>query len=728
MPLIYLIAGEASGDVLGARLMRAIAARRPDVTFAGIGGDAMAALGLRSLFPIGDIALMGLLEILPRLRQLKARLAQTTADIAARRPAVVVTIDSPGFSLRVLRSVAALGIPRAHYVAPQVWAWRAGRVRHYPGLWDRLLCLLPFEPAFFASHNLPATFVGHPVLESGADTGDAARFRARHAIAADIPILTLMPGSRRTEVSRLLPVLGATLQRLAPTMPRLQTVVPVAGPVAEAVRHGTQAWPVQPILVTDTAEKHDAFAASAAALTKSGTSTLELAMADVPMLVAYRVNPLTAAIATRLVTVRYASLLNLLAGRGNHPRNDPAGVHAGPPRCRAGRLAQQPHCRSRATRRLSRRTGEAASPSWPAVRGCRRRGARIAGPRGVGGLCAGSYRNSRRPGMNVGRFPATRMRRNRTDAWTRRLVAENALSVDDLIWPIFIIEGRGTTTDVASMPGVQRVTLDRLAAHVEPALQHGIPAIALFPATPAEKKDAEGTEATNPDNLMCAAARLLKREFPQLGLVGDVALDPYTDHGHDGVIRDGYVANDDSLRVLTRQAVNQAEAGIDIIAPSDMMDGRVGAIRSALDEAGLIHTRIMSYAAKYASAFYGPFRDAVGSGGSLKGDKKTYQMDPANSDEALRELALDLDEGADMVMVKPGLPYLDIVRRVKDQFGVPTFAYQVSGEYAMVMAAVRNGWLDHDRTMMETLMAFKRAGCNGVLTYFAPEAAKFLRR
>ncbi len=307
-------------------------------------------------------------------------------------------------------------------------------------------------------------------------------------------------------------------------------------------------------------------------------------------------------------------------------------------------------------------------------------------------------------------------------------MAENALSVDDLIWPIFIIEGRGATTDVASMPGVQRVTLDRLARHVEPALQYGIPAVALFPATPPDKKDAEGTEATNPENLMCEAARLLKREFPELGLVGDVALDPYTDHGHDGVIRDGYVANDESLRVLTRQAVNQAAAGIDIIAPSDMMDGRVGAIRGALDEAGLIHTRIMSYAAKYASAFYGPFRDAVGSGGALKGDKKTYQMDPANSDEALREVALDIAEGADMVMVKPGLPYLDIVRQVKDRFGVPTFAYQVSGEYAMVMAAVQNGWLEHHRAMMETLIAFKRAGCNGVLTYFAPEAAKLLRR
>ncbi len=329
--------------------------------------------------------------------------------------------------------------------------------------------------------------------------------------------------------------------------------------------------------------------------------------------------------------------------------------------------------------------------------------------------------------MTLGQFPARRMRRNRVDAGTRRLVAENRLTVDDLIWPVFVIEGSGETTAVASMPGVERVSLDRLAAHVAPAVALGIPAVALFPATPAEKKDAEGSEATNPDNLMCQAARLLKREFPALVLVGDVALDPYTDHGHDGVIRDGYVANDASLAVLTRQAVVQAAAGIDIIAPSDMMDGRVAAIRAALDADGLIHTRIMSYAAKYASAFYGPFRDAVGSAGALVGDKKTYQMDPANSDEALAEVALDLAEGADMVMVKPGLPYLDIVRRVKARFGVPTFAYQVSGEYAMIMAAVGNGWLDHHRAMMESLLAFKRAGANGVLTYFAPEAARLLK-
>jgi porphobilinogen synthase len=329
--------------------------------------------------------------------------------------------------------------------------------------------------------------------------------------------------------------------------------------------------------------------------------------------------------------------------------------------------------------------------------------------------------------MTAGRFPAIRMRRNRHDAWTRRLVAETRLSVDDLIWPVFVIEGSAAVTDVASMPGVQRVSIDRLAAHVAPVARLAVPAIALFPATPAAMKDAEGTESGNPENLICRASRLLKQEFPEVGLVGDVALDPYTDHGHDGVIRDGYVANDESLAVLVRQAVNQARAGIDVIAPSDMMDGRVAAIRDALDRDGHIHTRIMSYAAKYASAFYGPFREALGSGGSLKGDKKTYQMDPANSDEALREVALDLAEGADMVMVKPGMPYLDIVRRVHDRFGVPTFAYQVSGEYAMIVAAARNGWLDRDRAMLESLLAFKRAGAAGVLTYFAPDAARILR-
>jgi porphobilinogen synthase len=277
------------------------------------------------------------------------------------------------------------------------------------------------------------------------------------------------------------------------------------------------------------------------------------------------------------------------------------------------------------------------------------------------------------------------------------------------------------------MPGVQRVTIDRLAGHVEGAVKLGIPAIAIFPATPRERKNAEGTEATNPKNLICSAARLLKREFSEVGLVGDVALDPYTDHGHDGVIRQGYVHNDESVEILARQAVVQAEAGIDVIAPSDMMDGRVAAIRAALDERGFVQTRIMSYAAKYASAFYGPFRDAVGSAGALKGDKKTYQMDPANSDEALREVAMDLAEGADMIMVKPGMPYLDIIRRVRERFGVPTFAYQVSGEYAMIVAAARNGWMNEEAAMMESLVGFKRAGCNGVLTYFAPAAAKLLR-
>ena len=315
MTLIYLVAGEASGDVLGARLMAALSARRPDLRFAGVGGELMTARGLHSLFPMRELALMGLLEVLPNIRRLSARLRQTVADIAARRPDVVVTIDSPGFTLRVLRAIRPLGIPRAHYVAPQVWAWREGRVKHFPGLWETLLCLLPFEPAFFAKHGLPARFVGHPVLESGADTGDAARFRARHAIGADARIVTLMPGSRRTEVARLLPVLGETLARLVPRIPGLVPVVPVAAPVAEAVLAGTRAWPVRPVVVTEIEDKHDAFAASEAALTKSGTSTLELALAGVPMLVTYRVNPITAAIARRLVKVRYAALVNLLADR-----------------------------------------------------------------------------------------------------------------------------------------------------------------------------------------------------------------------------------------------------------------------------------------------------------------------------------------------------------------------------------------------------------------------------
>ncbi|ARW16130.1 delta-aminolevulinic acid dehydratase [Komagataeibacter europaeus] len=329
--------------------------------------------------------------------------------------------------------------------------------------------------------------------------------------------------------------------------------------------------------------------------------------------------------------------------------------------------------------------------------------------------------------MNIGQFPQTRLRRNRHDRFTRRLVSENTLSTDNLIWPIFVTEGTGAVTDVSSMPGVQRVSLDRLAAHVEPAAKLDIPALALFPITPASLRDEAGTEATNPDNLMCRAARLLKKEFPEIGLIGDVALDPYTSHGHDGLIEDGYVVNDPSVEILVKQAVNQAAAGIDIIAPSDMMDGRIGSIRTALDVSGLVNTRIMSYAAKYASAFYGPFRDALGSGGLLTGDKKTYQMDPANTDEALREVALDLSEGADMVMVKPGMPYLDVIARVRQEFAVPTFAYQVSGEYAMLMAAIQNGWLDRDRVIMESLMAFRRAGANGVLTYFALDAARLLR-
>jgi porphobilinogen synthase len=319
------------------------------------------------------------------------------------------------------------------------------------------------------------------------------------------------------------------------------------------------------------------------------------------------------------------------------------------------------------------------------------------------------------------------MRRNRHDAFTRRLVAENRLSVDDLIWPVFVKDGEGVPEPIASMPGVSRIGLNALAKHVEQAAALGIPAVALFPATPPVLKNAQASEALNPENLICRAARLLKAEFPQLGLIGDSALDPYTDHGHDGILREGYVANDETLEILVRQSVNQADAGIDIIAPSDMMDGRIAAIRSGLDAAGHIHTRLMSYAAKYASAFYGPFRDAIGSAGAFKGDKKTYQMDPANAEEALHEVALDLAEGADMIMVKPGMPYLDIIRRVKDRFEVPVFAYQVSGEYAMLMGAINQGWLDHDRVILESLLAFKRAGCSGILTYFAPAAAKLLR-
>ncbi len=329
--------------------------------------------------------------------------------------------------------------------------------------------------------------------------------------------------------------------------------------------------------------------------------------------------------------------------------------------------------------------------------------------------------------MIYGRFPTTRLRRTRRDAWARRMVAETVLNVENLIWPIFIGAEEGDPTPVDSMPGVLRVGLDRLPAYVEPAVKLGIPAIALFPATPAALKDSEGSEALNPNNLICSAARVLKREFPDVGLIGDVALDPYTDHGHDGVLRGDYVANDESVAILSRQAINQANAGIDVIAPSDMMDGRIGAIRRALDGEMLIHTLVMSYAAKYASSFYGPFREALGSGAALRGNKSTYQMNPANSDEALREVAMDIEEGADLVIVKPGMPYLDIVRRVHDEFRVPTFAYQVSGEYAMLTSAMQAGLLDRERGILETLLCFRRAGAAGILTYFAVEAARLLR-
>ena len=326
-------------------------------------------------------------------------------------------------------------------------------------------------------------------------------------------------------------------------------------------------------------------------------------------------------------------------------------------------------------------------------------------------------------------FPTTRLRRNRRDLWSRRLVAEHRLDAADLIWPVFVLDGHDRREPVASMPGVERLTIDRLLPALSEAAGLGIPAVALFPVTPDAIKTADGVEATNPDNLICRAVRAVKAALPELGVICDVALDPYTSHGHDGLLDDdGEVANDATLAVLVRQALVQAAAGCDVIAPSDMMDGRIGAIRRALDEEGYSHTRILSYAAKYASGFYGPFRDAVGSSSALgKRGKQSYQMDPANSDEALREVALDLAEGADMVMVKPGLPYLDVVRRVKDAFAVPTFAYQVSGEYAMIQAAAERAWLDGERTMLEALLAFKRAGCDGILTYAALEVARALR-
>jgi porphobilinogen synthase len=334
-----------------------------------------------------------------------------------------------------------------------------------------------------------------------------------------------------------------------------------------------------------------------------------------------------------------------------------------------------------------------------------------------------------RAGMRPhGQYPRTRMRRNRRDDWNRRLVAENALSVNDLIWPIFVHDGENRREPVSSMPGVERLSPDLAAEAARKAVELGIPMIAVFPALDQSLKTEDGDEAVNPDNLVCRSVRAIVDAVPDIGVMCDAALDPFTDHGHDGVIRDGYVANDETVEILCRQSLVQAQAGCNVISPSDMMDGRVGAIRDALDAAGFDHVRIMAYSAKYASGFYGPFRDAIGSSTNLgKANKKTYQMDPANSDEAIREIGLDLAEGADMVMVKPGMPYLDIIHRVKTTFGVPTFAYQVSGEYAMLTAAAERGWLEGERVMMESLLAFKRAGADGVLSYFAPLAAALLR-
>ncbi|TMJ63510.1 MAG: porphobilinogen synthase [Alphaproteobacteria bacterium] len=320
-----------------------------------------------------------------------------------------------------------------------------------------------------------------------------------------------------------------------------------------------------------------------------------------------------------------------------------------------------------------------------------------------------------------------RPRRNRKAEWARRLVRENVLTTDDLIWPLFVVDGHNKRAAVASMPGVERLSVDQAVRDAERAAKLNIPCIALFPYTDPGLRDEQGSEATNADNLVCKSVRAIKKEFPDLGILCDVALDPFTSHGHDGLIEGGRILNDETVAVLVRQALVQAQAGCDIIAPSDMMDGRVGAIRGGLDAAGFLDVQIMSYAAKYASAFYGPFRDAIGSAKTLTGDKRTYQMDSGNSDEALREVELDIAEGADMVMVKPGMPYLDVVRRVKDSFGMPTFVYQVSGEYAMIAAAAGNGWIDGERAMMESLLGFKRAGADGILTYFAARAAEKLK-
>ncbi|HZJ11512.1 MAG TPA: porphobilinogen synthase [Methyloceanibacter sp.] len=324
-------------------------------------------------------------------------------------------------------------------------------------------------------------------------------------------------------------------------------------------------------------------------------------------------------------------------------------------------------------------------------------------------------------------FPATRLRRNRHAAWSRRLVRETTLTTDDLIWPIFLIEGTRAHTPIAAMPGIERLSIDLAVKAAEEAAALGLPAIALFPNTDPSLRDEAASEALNPGNLVCRAVRAIKKAVPEIGIIADVALDPYTSHGHDGLLVGGEIDNDRTLEVLVDQALVQAEAGCDILAPSDMMDGRIGAIRAALEANGFTNTQLLAYAAKYASAFYGPFRDAVGSSAMLRGDKLTYQMDPANGAEALREVALDLAEGADMVMVKPGLAYLDIVWRVKEAFKVPTFVYQTSGEYAMLMAASERGWLDQERVMMESLMACKRAGADAIFTYFARDAAKLLR-
>jgi len=327
----------------------------------------------------------------------------------------------------------------------------------------------------------------------------------------------------------------------------------------------------------------------------------------------------------------------------------------------------------------------------------------------------------------AGRLDLTiRPRRNRRAEWARRMVRESVLTTDDLIWPLFLVDGNRLRAPVDSMPHVERLSVDEAVRAAERAAKLEIPCLAVFPYTDPARRDEAGREALNPDNLVCRAIRAIKKEVPEIGILCDVALDPYTSHGHDGLLRDGVILNDETVAVLVRQALVEAEAGCDIIAPSDMMDGRVGAIRSGLDAAGFADVQIMAYAAKYASAFYGPFRDAVGSSATLTGDKRTYQMDPANTDEALREVELDLAEGADLVMVKPGMPYLDVLRVVKDTFAVPTFAYQVSGEYAMIMAAAGNGWLDGEKAMMESLTAFKRAGADGILTYFAPRVAEKL--